>query len=255
VFVVPSAGLSEDEGEPEEPAGASVEPDEEPDEREAAEVGSVRQWTMDNWGVVTGHVSEEDVRASLLELAVNVAAVVRHPDGIGFYSEDDLYHLLGQHLCLLEHFVLEQVGDDGLCGDDGPYRGRFSGRAEDVLRELGISAPQEVLDAMGRFTAGSLENVFSPPVVQPVVPVVPGDLELVQQEVFEEVEVLVEEVEEVVLAVSTRVSDRTYTRGSHRTRRWPLNHRRDLNGQLEQGRAHVLLRHVACDGATERGSG
>ena len=31
VFVVPSAGLNEDEGEPEEPAGASVEPDEEPD--------------------------------------------------------------------------------------------------------------------------------------------------------------------------------------------------------------------------------
>ena len=27
-------------------------------------------------------------------------------------------------------------------------------------------------------------------------------------------------------------------------------HRRDINGQLEQGRAHVLLGHVACDDAT-----
>jgi hypothetical protein len=43
VSVVPSAGP--DEGEPVEPAGASVEPD----ERDAAEVGSVRQWAMGSY--------------------------------------------------------------------------------------------------------------------------------------------------------------------------------------------------------------
>ena len=131
VSVVPSAGP--DEGEPVEPAGASVEPD----EREAAEVDSVRQWTIDNRGVVTGHVSEEDARASLLELAVNVAAVVRqYPDGCSEYSEDVLYNHLGRHFYLLEHFLRVQAGENGLddgyllehfmleqVGDDGLYHG------------------------------------------------------------------------------------------------------------------------------------
>ena len=120
-----------------------------PDEREAAEVGSVRQWAIDSRGVVTGHVSEEDARASLLELAVNVAAVVRHPDG--YYSEDDLHYLPGQHFYLLKHFLRVQAG--GLYGDDGLYDGRY----EHILRDHGANAPREVLDAMGRVTVGSLD--------------------------------------------------------------------------------------------------
>jgi len=74
---------------------------------------------------------------------------------------------------------LEQVGDDGLCGDDGPYRGRFSGRAEDVLRELGINTPLGVLDAIECYTGGdvlgfhitelneALQTICDPPVSAP----------------------------------------------------------------------------------------
>ena len=58
VSVVPSAGP--DEGEPVESAGASFEPD----EREAAEVGSVRQWAMGDGGTITGHVSEQGLALS-----------------------------------------------------------------------------------------------------------------------------------------------------------------------------------------------
>ena len=170
--VVPSAGPDEgepvesagaaagpDEGEPEEPAGASAGPD----EREAAEVGSVRQWTIDNRGVVMGHVSEEDARASLLELAVNVAAV-----RMGYYSEDDLYYLLGQHFYLLRHSLRVQAGEKWL--DYGRYAG--------ILRDLGVNDPRPVLEAIARVTVSSLDfdiaaldealqTIYDPPVSAP----------------------------------------------------------------------------------------
>ena len=164
VFVVPSAGLNEDEGEPEEPAGASVEPDEEPDEREAAEVGSVRQWAIDKHGSVTGHVSEEDVRASLHELAVNVAAVAQQPGGC---SEDDLSVSIEDPFYLLQHFLELQA----------PH-GRHDGRYEGILRDLGINTPLEVLDVMDLVIFGEvavdittldevLQTICDPPVSAP----------------------------------------------------------------------------------------
>ena len=96
---------------------------------------------------------------------------VRNPGG---YSEDDLFYLLDEHFYLLDHFVVEQVGDDELYGDDGAH----GGQAEGVLRELGISAPQDVLYAMSRVTVGSLDfdiveldealqTIYDPPVSAP----------------------------------------------------------------------------------------
>ena len=70
------------------------------------EEDSVRQWAIDEYGVVTGHVSEEAVRASLLQLSVNVAAVAQQPGGC---SEDDLFEVLEDPLYLLYHFLREQL--------------------------------------------------------------------------------------------------------------------------------------------------
>ena len=138
-----------DEGAAEEPAGASIEPE----EREAAEAGPVRQWAIDDCGFVTGHVSEEDVRSSLLELAVNVETVAQQ-----WCSKDDLNDDLNALIdrstsfFLLYHFLWEQVerhgGDPSHAIDDGQYA--F------ILRGLGIDAPLPVLDAMERVIVGKL---------------------------------------------------------------------------------------------------
>ena len=118
----------------------------------------MRQWAIDDCGVVSGHVSEEDVRASLLELADNVAAVAPGCNlsfiCVPFY--------------LLRHFLVVQAGENGL--DDGRY--------EDILRDLGVNTPLPVLDAMGIVTTGSLDfdiaaldealrAIYDPPVSAP----------------------------------------------------------------------------------------
>ena len=122
----------------------------EPEEREAAEAGPVRQWAIDDCGFVTGHVSEEDVRSSLLGLAVNVETVAQQP----WCSEDDLNAFIDRSTSffLLYHFLWEQVerhgGDPSHAIDDGQY--------EFILRGLGIDAPLPVLDAMERVIVGKL---------------------------------------------------------------------------------------------------
>ena len=97
---------------------------------------------MDKFGNVTGHVSEEDVRASLLGLAVEVATVAQQPGGL---SEDD--GIIEEPFYLLQHFLWVQAGDDG----------RYGGRCEGILWDLGINTPLEVLDAMDRVIVGELE--------------------------------------------------------------------------------------------------
>ena len=107
----------------------------------------MRQWAIDEYGVVTGHVSEEAVRASLLQLSVNVAAVAQQPGGC---SEDDLFEVLEDPLYLLYHFLREQLEDD----EDDPEHAIDDGRYEDILRSPGINTPLPVLNAMKRVTVG-----------------------------------------------------------------------------------------------------
>ena len=122
------------------PTGALAAPHVDPPE------DSVRQWAIDKYGNVTGHVSEEAVRASLLQLAVNVAAGTQQPGGC---SKDDLFEVLEDPLCLLYHFLTKQLEDD-----DDPENAIDDGRYEDILRSLGINSPLPVLNAMECVTDG-----------------------------------------------------------------------------------------------------
>ena len=70
---------------------------------------------------------------------------------------------------LLDHFLVVQVGDDGL----------YDGRAEDIPRDVGVITPLPVLEAMGRVVVGdelgfditeldgALQAIYDPPVSVP----------------------------------------------------------------------------------------
>jgi hypothetical protein len=109
-------------------------------------VDSVCQWAISEDGEVTGQVSEEDMHASLLELAVNVAAVAQQPGG----CSEDLFAVIEDPLYLLRHFLSTQVADD----EDDPEEAFDDGRYEDILWDLGINTPLPVLHAMDRVTHG-----------------------------------------------------------------------------------------------------